>query len=79
VLQTHIDSLEATADLRSVFPALQPRLQSARALYLGAVRSAERVLTPEQWSQLPEWVRTPALGGRRPGNSEPRQRGGSPP
>ncbi|MGI8842074.1 MAG: TonB-dependent receptor [Gemmatimonadaceae bacterium] len=72
VVQTYIDSLEATADLRSVFPALQPRLQSARALYLGAVRSAERVLTAQQWSQLPEWVRSPALGGRRPGRSEPR-------
>ncbi|HUF30508.1 MAG TPA: carboxypeptidase regulatory-like domain-containing protein [Gemmatimonadaceae bacterium] len=78
-LQGHIDSLEATADLRSVFPALQPRLQSARAHYLAAIRSAEGVLTPRQWSQLPEWVRSPALGGRRPGNNEQRQRAGSPP
>ena len=61
-LRAHVDSLGPDADLRTIFPSVQPRLQEARNLYLGAIRSAERVLTREQWQQLPEWLRNPAFG-----------------
>ena len=64
-LQAYIDSLGTDADLRTVFPTLQPRLQQARELYLAAVRSAEAVLSPQQWEQLPDWLRNPAFGRRR--------------
>ena len=49
------------ADLAAVFPNIQPRLQEARNNYLAAVKSAQEVLTPEQWAQLPEAVRNPTL------------------
>jgi hypothetical protein len=49
------------ADLASVFPNIQPKLQQARDNYLAAVRSARTVLTPEQWAKLPEEVRNPTL------------------
>jgi hypothetical protein len=71
LLQAQVDSLGEDADLRTVFPTIQPRLQEARNLYVGAVRSAERVLTREQWQKLPEWLRNPAFGRqRRPGPPE---------
>ena len=59
----------AGASLADLFPRLRPRLQAARDMYLAAVGSAEQVLTPEQWRQLPEEVRNPVLrmgsGGRQ--------------
>ncbi|MFL5613442.1 MAG: carboxypeptidase regulatory-like domain-containing protein [Gemmatimonadaceae bacterium] len=62
------------ADLASVFPNIQPRLQQARNNYLAAVKSAQQILTPEQWNKLPEEIRNPTLqrgfprrGGRPPG------------
>jgi hypothetical protein len=64
-VQATVDSVagSATADFRAVFPRLQPRLQEARDNYLGALRSAEKVLTPAQWQQLPEALRNPRLPG----------------
>jgi hypothetical protein len=49
------------ADLAAVFPNIQPRLQQARNNYLAAVKSAHGILTPEQWSKLPEEIRNPTL------------------
>jgi hypothetical protein len=61
------------ADLAAIFPNIQPRLQQARNNYLTAVKSAQAILTPEQWKQLPDDIRNPALqrgfprrGGARP-------------
>jgi hypothetical protein len=63
-------------ELASVFTNIQPKLQEARNSYLAAVKSAQSVLTPEQWQMLPDDVRNPTLqrglqrridgGGRRP-------------
>jgi hypothetical protein len=62
------------ADLAAVFPNIQPRLQQARNNYLAAVKSAQQILTPEQWNKLPEEIRNPTLqrafprrGARPPG------------
>jgi hypothetical protein len=62
------------ADLAAVFPNIQPRLQQARNNYLAAVKSAQAILTSEQWNKLPEDIRNPALqrgfprrGARPPG------------
>ena len=74
LLQAKVDSAGESADLRTLFPALQPTLQGAREDYLTAIRSAESVLTANQWRQLPEWLRNPAFGRRGPGGPQQRER-----
>jgi hypothetical protein len=65
------------ADLAAIFPNIQPKLQEARNNYLAAVRSAQAILTPAQWQQLPEQVRNPTLprGPQRRLDGEPRRPG----
>ena len=75
-VEAEIAKGQGGADLASVFPNVQPKLQVARNNYLAAVKSAQSVLTPEQWQMLPEEVRNPTLqrglqrriegNGRRP-------------
>lgn len=67
-LQAEVDKTKGS-DLASLFPTLRPKLQEARNNYLAAIKSAQAVLTPEQWKQLPEELRNPSLMrgmGRRP-------------
>ena len=61
------------ADLAAVFPNIQPRLQQARNNYLAAVKSAQAILTPQQWNKLPDDVRNPTLqrGFQRRGAPRP--------
>ena len=81
-LDSVIASVQATMDsataaggsLTTLFPRIQPRLQAVREQYLGALREAERVLTPEQWRRLPRDLRNPTPM-RRQGQRE----GGRPP
>ena len=88
-LSTKLDSMAAAlqdtvtklvngnSDFQQIFPKIQPHLQEARNLYLAALKSAEKVLTPEQWKQLPEAVRNPTLRrgpGAGGGQGERRQR-----
>ncbi|CAN5595263.1 hypothetical protein BH23GEM10_BH23GEM10_10800 [soil metagenome] len=42
-----------------VFQEIQPDLEKARAAITTALQAAEKVLTPEQWRQVPEQVRSP--------------------
>jgi hypothetical protein len=88
-LQTYVDSLGASADLRTVFPKIQPRLQGARQAYLEAIARAKAILTESQWKHVPEAIRNPQFqrgrgggggggGGRGPGEGG-RQGGGPPP
>jgi len=64
-----VDSMTARAaaapdsarDVRSLFQAIQPLLQQARGNYLAAIESIRGILTPGQWSQLPETFRNPRL------------------
>jgi hypothetical protein len=60
------------ADLAAVFPNIQPRLQQARNNYLAAVKSAQGILTPEQWNKLPDEIRNPTLQRGFPGRGRPR-------
>jgi len=59
-------------DLQTLFPKLQPILQEGRNNYVQATQALEKVLTPEQWAEVPESVKNPSLrqgggqGGRRP-------------
>jgi hypothetical protein len=59
-------------DLQTLFPKLQPLLQEARNNYVDATKAIQKVLTPEQWADVPESVKNPTLrpgpgaGGRRP-------------
>ena len=63
------------ADLAAIFPNIQPRLQQARNNYLAAVKSAQTILTPEQWSKLPEEIRNPSLQRAFPGRGRARPPG----
>ncbi|HSJ63448.1 MAG TPA: carboxypeptidase regulatory-like domain-containing protein, partial [Gemmatimonadaceae bacterium] len=74
-LQAVVDSAGENAELRTLFPTVQPTLQRAREDYVAAVRAAEGVLTAEQWALLPDWLRNPAFGRRAPG-PQPRERRG---
>jgi hypothetical protein len=60
-VQRQVDSLGAAADLRSVFPRIQPSLQEGRNAYLKAIESAKGILSAEQWGKLPESLRNPTL------------------
>ena len=60
-LQRMVDSVGTGGDLRTLFPRLQPTLQTARELYLRALRDAEAAMTPAQWQRLPESLRNPRL------------------
>jgi len=71
-VQKQVEALGAGADLRAIFPAIQPSLQQGREAYLKAVDAAKQVLTPEQWQKLPESIRNPSLQrgrGERQGNA----------
>jgi hypothetical protein len=61
------------ADLAAVFPNIQPRLQQARNNYLATIKSAQAILTPQQWNKLPDDVRNPTLqrGFQRRGAPRP--------
>ena len=63
------------ADLAAIFPNIQPRLQQARNNYLAAVKSAQTILTQEQWSKLPEEIRNPSLQRAFPGRGRARPPG----
>ncbi len=51
-------------DMQTLFPKLQPLLQEARNNYIEATKSIQKVLSPEQWADVPESVKNPTL---RPG------------
>ena len=71
-LQAKADSLGSNADLRTIFPEIQPQLQEGRNAYLEAIESARLILTPEQFAKLPESLRNPSLQRqRRPGARRP--------
>ena len=59
-------------DLQTLFPKLQPMFQEARNNYIEATTSIQKVLSEEQWAEVPESVKNPTLrpaggaGGRLP-------------
>ncbi len=63
-------------DTQTLFPKLQPLLQEARNNYLQATQAIQKVLTAEQWAEVPETVKNPSLrpaggpAGRRPDGAQ---------
>ena len=59
---------QGNADPGSTFVQLRPRLEQVRTDMQAALREAERVLTPAQWSKVPETLKNPLQGrGATPG------------
>ena len=60
-------------DLQTLFPKLQPMLQDARNNYVQATQSIQKLLTAEQWAEVPESVKNPTLrpAGGAPGARRP--------
>jgi hypothetical protein len=72
VVEEQLAKGQGGADLAAVFPNIQPKLQQARNNYLAAIKSAQAILTPVQWSRLPEEIRNPTLRRGFPGRGAPR-------
>lgn len=60
-IQQQLAKGQGGADLAAVFPNIQPKLQQARNNYLAAIKRAQAILTPVQWSRLPDAIRNPSL------------------
>jgi hypothetical protein len=76
IIEDQLAKGQGGADLAAVFPNIQPKLQQARNNYLAAVKSAQAILTAEQWSKLRDDIRNPTLRRGFPGRGGP---GGRPP
>jgi hypothetical protein len=51
-----------------LFASIRPLFQASRENHAWALKQAQGILTPEQWQQVPEKIKTPQPGGgfRRP-------------
>ena len=58
---------QGTSDFQSLFAALRPTLEAARAGYAHTMEQLKGVLTPEQWNKLPAALRNPPAQRARPG------------
>jgi hypothetical protein len=58
-LGRRFDNVQAGAEQGRIFQELQPEIERARTEIGDALKAAERVLTPDQWKQVPEQVRNP--------------------
>lgn len=58
---------QGTSDFQSLFAALRPTLEAARAGYGHTMEQVKGVLTPEQWNKLPAALRNPPAQRARPG------------
>ncbi len=72
-LQAEIAKMGANVDGGRMMVVIRPRLELARKQMQAALDSAKALLTPEQWSYLPDRIKTPrglgggpAAGARRP-------------
>jgi carboxypeptidase family protein/TonB-dependent receptor-like protein/LTXXQ motif family protein len=59
-----------------VFQEMQPQIQESRTEVTNALKAVEKVLTSEQWKQVPERVKNPFQGQQLPGQRQGRGRGG---
>jgi hypothetical protein len=69
-LGKRFDNVQPGAEQGRIFADLQPDIERARNEITAALRAAERLLTAEQWRQVPEQIRNPMqpqMGGRRGG------------
>jgi hypothetical protein len=61
-LGRRFDNLQG-AQQAQAFAQIQPEIERTRNEVTAALRQVERILTPEQWQQVPERVRSPFQGG----------------
>ena len=70
-LQADVQRAGDRPDPGILFARMRPRLQAGRANIRKALERARAVLTPEQWKQLPDALKSPASGGRGRGGGAP--------
>jgi hypothetical protein len=73
-LGRRFDNVQPGAEQGRIFQELQPEIEKTRSEITDALKAAEKVLTPEQWKQVPEQIRNPfqpQRGQRRGGGDEP--------
>jgi hypothetical protein len=70
-LGRRFDNVQAGQQQAQTFAQIQPEIERTRNEVTSALREAERILTREQWQQVPERVRNPfqnqTMGGQRRG------------
>jgi hypothetical protein len=72
-ISAELEKAGANPDFRQMAQILQPRLQEMRTHLTKALEDVQSILTPFQWSKLPESVRNPATRfGGRPGGGQQR-------
>ena len=72
-LGKRFDNVQPGAAQGRIFQELQPEIEKTRTEISEALKAAERVLTPEQWRQVPDPVRNPLQpqrGQRRGGGDQ---------
>ena len=57
----------ANPDMGALFGKIRPKMEAAQKERAAALKVAQTILTPEQWSKLPERVRNPQQGFGGPG------------
>ncbi|HEX6135672.1 MAG TPA: carboxypeptidase regulatory-like domain-containing protein [Longimicrobiales bacterium] len=68
-LGKRFDNVAAGAEQGRIFQEIQPEVEKARGEITDALKAAEKVLTADQWKQVPEQIRNPfqPQRGRRGG------------
>jgi hypothetical protein len=73
-LGKRFDAVQAGAEQGRIFQELQPEIEKSRTEIGNALNAAEKILTSDQWKQVPEQIRNPFQpqmqqrgGGRRDG------------
>jgi hypothetical protein len=75
-IQAEVTKAGPNPDQVRLFAALRPALQSAQAGIRKAIADVQAVLTPEQWTRVPDRIRTPrGRGAGGPGNGGGRGQG----
>ncbi|HSJ33137.1 MAG TPA: hypothetical protein VK933_16970, partial [Longimicrobiales bacterium] len=70
-LGKRFDNVQPGAEQGRIFQELQPEIEKTRSEISDALKAVEKVLTPEQWKQVPEQIRNPfqpQRGQRRGGD-----------
>jgi hypothetical protein len=66
-IKAQIERAGDRPDPTVLFARLRPELAQRREQSRKALEQARAVLTPEQWARVPETIRAPGGGRRRPG------------
>ncbi len=62
--QKEVEKAGPNPDPASMFASMRPLLQSIRETGAAALKESEAILTPEQWQQVPDRIKTPLRGPR---------------